>query len=271
MSYKLLFLDVDGTLIHKDNRISPENMSAIERACQQGIKITIASGRCKAMTMELSKRLGLDRFGSSYAISLNGAHIINVSSGETLHTSPISLKIAEMLWKKALNLNIDSHFYSENKIYHHHKNAFLTRFYEKSGCECIILTNFVKDIKETPLKYILIDDNHALLEQFRQEMLPYTNGILTAEYSSLRSLEYTSVHAGKGSGLEFVCKLHGFLPKDAIAMGDGENDLSMLHSAGLGIAPANALDTVKNAVSEITQNDCEHNAVQEVIYKYFLR
>lgn len=269
MNFRLLFLDLDGTLICKNNIISSENRAAIKAVSEKGIKVVIASGRCKAMTASLSNELGLTKYGKNYSISLNGAVISDIVTGATLHTVPMPFELAGRLFEKALELGIDSHFYSENTIYFKHKNSEITKFYEQYDCNCISLNKQYLDINEVPLKYILLDDDHNLLERFKQEMQPYVNGILHADYSSARSLEYNSISASKGLGLKYITKCFNEELKNVIAMGDGENDISMLKVAGLGIAPKNALDNVKQAACFVTENTCENNAVKEVIEKFF--
>ena len=83
------------------------------------------------------------------------------------------------------------------------------------------------------------------------------------------SLELTATGVDKGVGLTKLCEALGIPVSASIAVGDADNDLSVLRTAGLAVAMGNALDSVK-AVSDVTVADCDHDGCAEAIYKYLL-
>ena len=271
MNYELLFLDVDGTLKQEPNQISEQNKEAILKAMRAGKKISIASGRNKDMLLRTVKELKLDEFGASYTVALNGAHIVENATGRTLHTAPIPLEQTKYLFKKAYEYQITCHVYTENLVYFNY-NDYQFEWYHKEGCDCHLVDITASDfgIKEIPLKFFLLCRDRAKLEAYLQEALHLTQGILNAEFSSLHTLEFTSIYASKGLGIEYICKLHGYPLSKAIAAGDGENDISMLQMAGLGIAMKNALDTVKASADLITKRSCKEDGVREIIEEHLL-
>lgn len=117
-------------------------------------------------------------------------------------------------------------------------------------------------------KIIFINDNARILDACFKEASAL-NGKVHMEYSDSHSLEFTPVEAGKGKGLLTVAKALGISPEETIAMGDGENDLSMLLSAGLSVVPSNALDSVKNQADVVLDYSCGEDAVAYAIRKYF--
>lgn len=271
MNYELLFLDFDGTLKQEPNPISEQNKNAIQKACQAGKKISIASGRNRDLILRTVKELHLDETDESYTIALNGAHIIENSSGRTLHTEEISMELTRILFEKATEFEISSHVYTENYVYfNYHDEQF--KWYQKEGCDCYLVDLSLSDMsmKEPPLKFFLRSEDREKLEQFRQEVLPFTTESLIAEYSSMYSLEFTSRKASKGLALEYICKLYQLPVSVAIAAGDGENDISMIQMAGLGVAMKNALDTVKAEADIVTYRTCLEDGVTEIITKYLL-
>jgi len=271
MNYKLLFLDYDGTLKQEPNEISRANKEAILSACQAGKKVSIASGRNKDLIMHTVKELQLDKFGESYTVALNGAHIFENCSGTSLHSVPIPLNLTYLLFKKAYELEITCHVYTENYIYfNYHDDQF--KWYQEEGCTCelIDMEQPGLGLKQTPLKFYLFSKDTNKLNRYKEEMDAVTKEDMNAEYSSRFSLEYTSTKASKGLGIEFICQQFGLTMDYAIAAGDGENDISMIQMAGLGVAMKNALDSVKAVADTITERTCMEDGVSEIINRYLL-
>ncbi len=271
MSYELLFLDVDGTLKQEPHQISDRNKKAVIQAIQAGKKISIASGRNKDMLLRMVKELQLDEAGEAYTIALNGAHIIDNRTGSTMHTVPIPLDLTGFLFEKAYEYEISCHVYTENLVYfNYHDIQF--EWYQKEGCDCrlVVMEEPGLGLEEIPLKFFLMSKDQGKLEAYRRDVETRTNGILNAEFSSSYTLEFTSIRASKGLGMEYVCGLYRTPLSKAIAAGDGENDISMLRMAGLGIAMKNGLDTVKASADLITRYSCKEDGVTEIIENYLL-
>jgi Cof subfamily protein (haloacid dehalogenase superfamily) len=271
MNYDMLFLDVDGTLKQEPYPISDKNKMAILTACKAGKKISIASGRNKYLILKTVRELKLDEFGASYTVALNGAHILENQTGKTLHVVPFPIALTRLLYEKAYELQATCHVYTENYAYFNYMDQQYT-WYQNEGCTCYLVDLDKADLgfREEPLKFIVCSKEPLLLEQFKKDMNSITKGILNAEFSTAYSLEYTSVHASKGLGMEYVCRLYGQPASKAIAAGDGENDISMLKMSGLGIAMKNALASVKEIADTVTDCTCRENGVTEIIHKYLL-
>lgn len=271
MNYDLLFLDVDGTLKQEPNQISEVDKESVIRACSAGKKVSIASGRNKNLILNTIRELQLNHYGASYTVALNGAHIIDNHTGNTLHTVPICTNLTYRLFLKAYELDVSCHVYTENLVYFNY-NDLQFDWYKKGGCDCRIVDMGSPDLGllEAPLKFFVTSMDRDKLVCFKREMHEATKLSLNAEFSSEYSLEYTSIHASKGFGLEYICKLFGKSPAEAVAAGDGENDISMLQKAGLGIAMKNAMDSVKAIADTVTERTCNEDGVTEIIHKYLL-
>ncbi|NLK75125.1 MAG: Cof-type HAD-IIB family hydrolase [Clostridiales bacterium] len=271
MKYNLLFLDIDGTLKQEPHGISDINKEAILKACRIGKKITIASGRSKDMLIPTIKELKLDEFTEAYTIALNGAHIIENHSGQTLHTVPLPMDLTTLLFEKAFELKISCHIYTENFAYFNYEDAQF-KWYQDRGCRCDLVDMNRSDLgfEELALKFFAFSLEADKLMVFKEEMADITSGILSAEFSSKYSLEYTSVKASKGIGMEYICNKLGVPMSETIAAGDGENDISMIKKAGLGVAMKNALDSVKSIADIITKKTCLENGVTEIIEEYLM-
>lgn len=271
MEYELLFLDVDGTLKQEPHGVSAKNKEAVKEALRMGKKISIASGRNKDLLMNIVKELKLSDYGDTYTVALNGAHIFENCTGKTLHTEPISLEMTRKLFEKAYELRITCHVYTENYVYFNYNDSQFS-WYQKEGCNCLLVDMDREDLglSEPPLKFYLFSKEAHKLERYKSETDTFLEQSFNAEYSSKHSLEYTSVHASKGLGMEYVCGLLQKPLSRAIAAGDGENDISMIKMAGLGIAMKNGLDSVKTVADTITEHTCKEDGVTEIIHKYLL-
>lgn len=99
--------------------------------------------------------------------------------------------------------------------------------------------------------------------------MPYGNEIQSA-YSSPVFLEFYSKDAGKGNGLRTLCNMLNIPVENSYACGDEENDVTMLQAAGTGIAMQNATPIAKEAADIVTVADNDHDAIAEVIDRFFL-
>lgn len=227
MNYDLLYLDVDGTLKQEPNQISDVDKEAIIRACSAGKKVSIASGRNKNQILNTIRELQLNNYGSSYSVALNGAHIIDNHTGFTLHTVPICPNLTYRLFLKAYELDVSCHVFTENQVYFNFNDHQFDR-YKKVGCDCRFVDMGSPDLGllEEPLKFFVTSNDREKLECFQREMHEATKMSLKAEFSSEYSLEYTSINASKGLGMEYICNLFGKSTLEAVVAGDGENDIS---------------------------------------------
>lgn len=271
MKYNILFLDVDGTLKQEPHGISETNKNAIIRALEADKKISIATGRNRDLILRTIDELKLSRYAKSYTIALNGAHIIENSEGRTLSKTQIPLDLTRILFEKAYELKIACHVYTENLIYFSNNDSHYD-WYKRQGCTCKLID--MKDthlgMLEEPLKFYLFCKDKIKLRKYSTSLEEIIKGQLKPEYSTEFTLEYTSVNASKGLGVKYICDLADIDISTAIAVGDGENDISMIKMAGLGIAMKNALDSVKLQADIVTERSCMENGLEEIITTYLL-
>ncbi len=227
MNYDLLFLDVDGTRKQEPNQISEVDKEAVARACTAGKKVSIASGRNKNLILNTIHELQLNNYGASYSVALNGAHIIDNHTGDTLHTVPICTNLTYRLFLKAYELDVSCRVYTENHVYFNYNDIQFDR-YKKGGCDCRFVDMGSPDLglAEAPLKFLVTSNDKEKLECFQREMYEATKSSLNAEFTSEYTLEYTSINASKGLGMEYICNLFGKSPLEAVTAEDGENEIS---------------------------------------------
>lgn len=116
---------------------------------------------------------------------------------------------------------------------------------------------------------LLIDlDHKERLEAFQQAHAEWEKGKCSSFFSCKEYLEYCPLGANKGYGVEFLCDFLGVPIENAVAVGDEENDISMIRNAGVGVAMKNALQIVKDAADYVTEHNNNEDGVTEVIEKF---
>ena len=115
-----------------------------------------------------------------------------------------------------------------------------------------------------------MNTDYSYLKKIESEITDLT-GNMDVSFSSNRYMEFNRKGVSKGNGLQRLCNILGVDIKDTIAIGDNFNDLSMIQAAGLGVGVSNTIADMKPLCDVITENDCDHSAVAEVINRYVLK
>ena len=239
---KIFFTDMDDTLLNSEKQVTKENMDAISEALAAGHKIVFNTGRPLSGFLPILKELGLDREGC-YAIAFNGGLIYDCAAQKTLHTSLLCRHAGE-----------------ETRIY--------TQAIHIPVVEDPLLP---EHLAKEPCKMIVIDlHDRAKMDAYRAAMEPWAKGKISMFYSSPHYLEHVPEHVSKGHAVKKLCELLQIPLANTVAAGDQENDISMIEAAAVGAAMKNATDAVKASADYITENDCNHSGVAEILRKFIL-
>ncbi|MCR8633546.1 Cof-type HAD-IIB family hydrolase [Paenibacillus radicis (ex Xue et al. 2023)] len=256
----MLVTDMDGTLLSSGKTISKENLNAIERFVEQGGLFTLATGRIASSAKRFADQLPI----GAPAILYNGAVIHDFIKGENVwhRTLGDSVRpVLERLMKQFPQLAVEiycgeePYFIRENRITEHHrKMEGFTRPLQQDG---------FNEIKEPWYKVLLAWEPELL-----DEVEAYAESEQVADITWVRSddkyFEILPANATKGHALEHLMELTGIERTNCIAMGDHLNDLEMLRRAGVGIAVANAHQSLLNVSNRTCKHHDEH-AVADVI------
>ncbi len=257
MKYKLLVLDIDGTLLNDNKEITPRTQAALLKVQQMGIHIVLASGRPTNGVMPIAKKLELNHYGG-FILSYNGGQIINVQTGELLFEKRINPEMLPYIDKKAKK--------NDFAIFTYHKDYIIT---DKPDNEHIkqeaILSNmeirgvndFVEAVDFAPCKCMLVSDDEEALIGLENHWKKRLGGVLDVFRSEPYFLEVVPQFIDKGNTLGVLLSKLSVLPEEVIAIGDGVCDVSMLQGAGLSIAMGNAEDSVKACVDITTLTNNE--------------
>lgn len=273
--YKMICIDMDGTLLGKYKKISQRNKNAIKQAHDKGIEIVVTTGRLYNNAAYFSKILGVD----SPVIAANGAVVIDQRSNEIIYECDIPksecIKILEILIK----YNAFFQFNSRNMIY---CNNLITKIATKSYMTKQLYfehLNVGYEIINNKNQWMTVFNKEGMAKSiaftpFKSTMTKITNEIKNLNSvdcfaSGAHSLEINYKDVSKGNAIKSLLNKYNIKEEELICIGDNENDISMIKLAGLGIAMGNAISDVKNIADYITDTN-KRDGVAKAIEKFIL-
>lgn len=257
MKYKLLVLDVDGTLLNDDKEITKRTRAALLKVQQMGVHLVLASGRPTYGVIPLAHALELNHYGG-YVLSYNGGQIFDMQNGQLLFEKRINPEMLPYLEKKAIKNSFDIFTYREDIIYTSNlDNEHIRREAELSGMKLVGTECFAESIDFSPCKCMLVSDDEEALISLEEHWTRRLNGVLDVFRSEPYFLEVVPCFIDKANTLGILLEKLSILPEEVIAIGDGVCDFSMIQLAGLGIAMGNAQDSVRRCADVVTATNNE--------------
>ena len=269
---KMIFLDLDGTLMDDRKNIPDYNMSAIKEALSQGHKVILCTGRPLCSAKQLFARLNMEQEGC-YAITFNGALIYDIFHEKILFKQTIPLEYVRYIFEKADQYGMYMQTYSDDTVICQKDMKEGRDYSERVKIERKIVTDVFEVLgEEEPYKTLAIADgyNRKELENFRKLFSDWAPGKVDIFFSCNEYLEFVPLNVSKGSAVRFLADFLNIPIENTIAVGDAENDIPMLEAAGLGVAMKNASEEIKKHADYITELDNNQGGVGEVIRKYML-
>lgn len=269
MKYKLLVLDVDGTLLNDEREISKRTLAALLKVQQMGVRIVLASGRPTYGLMPLAKTLELGNYGG-FVLSYNGCQIIKAQNGEILFERRINPEMLPYLEKKARKNGF--------AIFTYHDDTLITDSPDNEYIKNEALLNNLKIIREdefstaidfAPCKCMLVSDKEKALIGLEQHWEKRLAGTLDAFRSEPYFLEVVPCGVNKANTLGALLEHLGVTREEVIAVGDGVCDVTMLQLAGMGVAMGHSQDSVKVCADYVTASN-EEDGVALAVEKLIL-
>ncbi|ENQ3079668.1 TPA: HAD family phosphatase [Bacillus pseudomycoides] len=267
MSYKMIVLDLDDTLLRDDHTISPRTKEALMNAQERGVKVVLASGRPTFAMWPIAKELKLEEYGS-FILSFNGAKIINCKTKEELFSSTLSPEIVHNLYKTSQNEGVWIHTYIGDEIVTEENNEYTEVEAYITGMPVIEVNNFVSAVKEPVVKVLMMKAPERLAE-VEKKLQQEFEGQLSVMRSKPFFLEFTEYGVTKGTSLHQLIQKLGITREEVIAMGDSYNDQAMIEFAGLGVAMGNAPDDIKAIANHVTDTNM-NDGVAKVVEQFVL-
>ncbi|MDY0393257.1 Cof-type HAD-IIB family hydrolase [Virgibacillus halophilus] len=240
---KLIALDMDGTLLDKEDKISSRNKQAIKQAQEQGVTVVLSTGRFLKTCFPYAEELGL----SSYLVTSNGGQIWTMDQ-ELVEEHILETKSIEKMYAIGKEADIAMWLVSAEDVYHNElPEDYQTREWLKFGC---------------------VTDDLAKLDSVVAQVAKI--GDLEITNSMPNNMEVNPIGVNKANALKTVCKKLGITMDQVLAAGDSLNDIKMIEQAGLGVAMGNAQDAVKQAADFVTE-DHDQDGVAKAIAHYVLQ
>ena len=278
---KIIALDLDGTLLDSQKRLSDGSRAALEEAAARGVHIVPTTGRFFGMMPQSIRDLPFVR----YAITINGAQVYDRETGTAIVREEIPLDMAldimrlldgydviydcyrsnwgwmtESLQNKAEDYATDAHYVKMVREFRNpvpELKAYLESTASEGDVQKVMLFARNTPGSEAVTKAIA----EAVRERFPQ---------IKATSSTWNNLELNIETAHKGNSLRRFAEHLGYALDNCMALGDGTNDLSMIEAAGLGVAMSNAHPLVIAAADHVTASNDE-DGVAKAIRDFVLR
>ena len=268
MGYKMVFSDMDGTLLWKGLHISVENREAIRKAVDKGVDFVICTGRGVFGVEPHLKELDLiGRKG--YVICQNGAAVYDLKDMKLVLKKSSQPTLLKPVSDYARSLGDIELFYYDDRNFMCEKLTPMVAEYCKVMSTTPRIVSDPTEYEGELTKCLFSGSRESLLKvkAFAEELLGEQVNLF---FSSETYMEFVIRGVDKGSALEATAKQAGVDLQDTIAIGDSDNDLPMILKAGLGVAMKNGEAHVKAAAGYITERTAEENGVAEVIEKFVL-
>ena len=270
--YKLVAIDLDGTLVTDEKELTKKTVEVIKEASKKGVKIMISSGRSFYRLERFIDALDL-RKENQCTICFNGGMIVENKTKEMLYSKNLNAEEVEELIQLGKALRLPIMIYSRDTHYVETIPEVVQKNTKNLKGMNLKVVNFNQINFNKPENYIykvcFIDKPEKIIEkrkQISEEILKkYEITSSVPEY-----LEIVKKGIKKSEAIKVVMEKYDIKQDEVMAIGDGENDIEMLDFAGLGIAMENASDFVKGFANDVTTSN-NHDGVANAIEKYILR
>lgn len=288
--YKLIAIDLDGTLLNSYGEITKENREAIRKVIENGAKVVLTSGRTSSAIENFASETG----ANEYMISGNGAAIYDFQNHKTIYNQYLTkekvLEIIKVCEENSMYYNV----YTErsvitktlnyNTLYYHSENQKKPE--EKQTKIDIVenIPNYINKLDDKNfLKITVCDKDDSIFKGIITTLKKDKNiDVLDVSHMSRKVIRYgteelqieyyyteiTNKNVNKWNALEFLMKQYEIKPEEVMTIGDNMNDIEMIQNAGLGVAMGNSSPRVKEIADVVTLSNDE-NGVAEVLKKYW--
>ncbi|KAG6547972.1 hypothetical protein Mapa_010794 [Marchantia paleacea] len=272
---KILFCDMDGTLLNSKSRVSEATRDALYAVLAKGVQIIIATGKTRHGAMAALEPVGL--VGENGVISLKHPGVFTQGlqvygrGGSVIHSAVLDPSVVQEALTYSLEKNLPSVGFSDNRIvtlFRHSLTDVLHTVYLEPQAEVI---PSIRDLMEScPIQKLLF---YSTPEDIKYKIRPYwaenVNGRATLVQALDDMLEILPPGQSKGAGVKLLLDNLGVHPEEIMAIGDGENDIEMLELAGWGVAMANGSKRTKEVADAQTSSNDEDGAA-EAFHRYIL-
>lgn len=266
--YDALILDVDGTLVGSDKKVSDATRDAIIKAQERGKTVAIASGRSISGIRRTAATISLEQFGG-YVIAYNGTTVVNCKTGECIYNQTVEPEMIKPVFEAAKAAGVGI------LVYHDQEKELLAgngvdKYIEMDAKACDITIREVNDFTKTvnfPVNKFLLTGEPEHMKEVEKQMQEKFGDRLNVFRSDPYYVELLPRFIDKAVAVDKLMKYLDIKRDKVICVGDSYNDLPMIQYAGKGVAMGNAQQEVKDAADYITASNDEDGIV-EIIQKF---
>ncbi len=269
MKYKIIVLDIDGTLTNSKKEITPRTKAALQAAMERGVTVVIASGRPTPGIRHIADAIELGKYGG-YVLSFNGGVITNYKTKEVIFEKTLPDGIVPLLYEESKKAGFAIVSYLDDVIITETPdNQYIDIEAYINKMQVVKVDDFVGTLRSPVTKCLMVGDPEKLVVE-EERLKKKLGDRLNIYRSEPFFLEIMPQNIDKAYSLEKLLKYLNLTKEEMIACGDGFNDRSMIEYAGLGVAMCNAQPAVKEVADLVTLTNDE-DGVALVVEDYLLK
>ncbi|MHB8508189.1 MAG: Cof-type HAD-IIB family hydrolase [Candidatus Dormibacteria bacterium] len=262
-SFKLLALDIDGTLVDRSLEIRPANLAALRQVIASGIPVVLATGRMYRSALRYAEEIDTDQ----PLICYQGA-VVRSRTGEVLREWGVSPEGARTAVRISRETGVHVNLYQDDRFYVETLGEGAERYAAISQMEPQIVDDLMGIADGGSTKVVFVGDPvrlRSLEPEFRAAFAPGNR----VTFSLPEFLEVVNARASKGTALAFICERLGITPAEVLAAGDAPNDVEMLRFAGLGACTSTGFPDAL-AAADVVFPPPEEDGIAELARRYLL-
>ena len=269
MDFKLIALDIDGTLLNSNKELTPHTRYALIEAQRQGKRIIIASGRHPVGVVPLANDLMLGRYGG-FIMAFGGGKIIDCTTGKTVVSKLFPKEYLPDIVGVLKDSNITVMVHDERKIFANNRvNDYTYVERDILKMDMIAVDDFISAVN-FDINKILLAGEPDELDKYQEILSKRYDGLLDVYKSAPYFHEIMPFGVSKGSMLPLLLEKLGVNKDELIAFGDNYNDMTMIGYAGFGVAMSNGEEEVKKIANYVCESN-DDDGIAKTLEKFVLK
>jgi Cof subfamily protein (haloacid dehalogenase superfamily) len=260
VSFKLLALDVDGTLLRRDGTVHPDDSDAIARVAAAGVTVTIATGRLYSGTRHVAQAVGV----TGPVACVDGSHIVDLDGDRALFHAGIRGSDASLLRDVVRRHSPANFLFAEDTIVHDADGepfiSYVRTWSPKVDVVASVVDHAYWDHDDGLMAVVAVAPETAIREAVRELEARLPNAVRVLSFPVLRlglfAMLIRAAGPTKGTAVEWIARHHGHTLADVVVVGDWLNDLPMFEVAGRSFAMGQAPPAVKERATDRLEADC---------------
>lgn len=274
-NYRMLALDMDGTLLDSHKRVRPQTAQALQQLAQSGTAVALSTGRGLSELADYMPDLPFVRYGSL----ISGSLTMDFGRSQAMVTHPIPhhvvlglLDVARQNDAMVQILTPQSSVTRQEDI-DHMADVHMEIYQDMYDRTCTRTTDFHEFVLSHPNDALKVNLYHHTVEEREKNLQqlqahPIDGVALTLARAETTSLECTLGGVSKASGLQEISRRLGFSMEQVVCVGDAANDEEALRASGCAVAMGNATPEVKQ-IADLVVSDNDHDGIVDVIQQLF--